>query len=230
MNVIITGASRGIGFELAKIFCDHGYKVLAIARTKDKLDELENYGSINSGSGQIIGVECDLSKDLSSLNKVLEQMAGVNVLINNAGTLLNKPFSEISPTELEKVYQVNVFAPFRLIQKLIPNLAKGAHIINIGSVGGVHGSQKFPGLSAYSSSKGALSILTECLQAEFADFDYAFNCLALGAVQTEMLDEAFPGYKAEVTASEMAKYIYGFSFNSGAIVRGKTVMVSRSNP
>ncbi len=230
MNIFITGASRGIGFELSKMFCDQGHNVIAIARTKTRLDELENYGNMSSGFGKIRGVHCDLSGELSSLNEALEKTDEINVLINNAGALVNKPFSKISSSELEKVYQVNLFTPFRLIQKLLPFLAKDAHIINIGSVGGVNGTQKFPGLSAYSSSKGALSILTECLQAEYADFNYAFNCLALGAVQTEMLEEAFPGYEADVSPQEMAKYIYNFAVNSGPIVRGKTIVLSRSNP
>lgn len=230
MKIIVTGASRGIGYELVQKFCSQGYDVIAIARTKSKLLELEEFGKSNPSFGKVDSLECDLSSDLSQLDQLVEENMKINILINNAGVLLNKPFSDISSAELEEVYKVNVFTPFQVIQKLLPIFIKDAHIINVGSVGGVNGTQKFPGLSAYSSSKGALAILTECLQAEYSDSDYSFNCLALGAVQTEMLEEAFPGYKADVSAEDMAEYICDFALNSNSMIRGKTICVSRSNP
>lgn len=230
MRIVITGASRGIGFELAKKFSGLGHEVMAIARTKSKLVELEKYSLSDSNFGRIVGLECDLSSDLSPLNSIVDDSRELDVLINNAGTLLNKPFGEILSDEMEEIYKVNVFTPFRVIQKLMPAFSKKAHIINIGSIGGVNGTEKFPGLSVYSSSKGALSILTECLQAEYSEGDLTFNCLALGAVHTEMLEEAFPGYQADVSAAQMAAYICNFALNSASVMRGKTISVSRSNP
>lgn len=230
MKIIITGASRGIGYELTREFSRQGHKIVAIARTKSKLDELESYSKSNQEFGIVEGLICDLSSDLLPLDQIIDDGEDINILINNAGSLLNKPFSDIKAEELEKLFKVNVFTPFQVIQKLLPVFSNDAHIINIGSIGGVNGTQKFPGLSAYSSSKGALSILTECLQAEFSDLNYSFNCLALGAVQTEMLKEAFPEYKADVSPLEMAKYICDFALNSKSVIRGKTICVSRSNP
>ena len=171
-----------------------------------------------------------MALDLSCLDEVVKGENKIDVLINNAGMLLNRAFKDISQKELEEVYRLNVFSPFYIIQKLLPFFSSDAQIINIGSVGGVSGSVKFPGLSAYSSSKGALSILTECLQAEFSETDLTFNCLALGAVQTEMLEEAFPGYKADVSPGDLAKYIYNFTLGSSKVQRGQTISVSRSNP
>ena len=144
--------------------------------------------------------------------------------------MVAKPFTEISLEELERVYRVNVQAVFRLTQLLMPKFSDKAHILNISSVGGVQGSVKFPGLTAYSSSKAALVGLTECLAEEYKETDLSFNCLALGAVQTEMLEEAFPGYEAPTTAKDMAAYIFDFSLNGPKFYRGKILTVSKSTP
>ena len=154
----------------------------------------------------------------------------IDVLINNAGALVNKPFSKISNTDLLYLYNINVFAPFRLVRDLSPYFSSQSHTINISSVGGVQGSVKFPGLSAYSSSKGALTILTECLAEEFKETKHRFNALALGAVQTQMLEEAFPGYKASLSAQEMAKYLVRFALEDGLYYNGKVLNVSSSTP
>lgn len=156
----------------------------------------------------------------------------INAVVNNAGTLVNKPFSQITNIDLEKVYNVNVFSVFRLIQGILPMMdeKEKSHIVNISSMGGFQGSAKFAGLSAYSSSKAAMACLTECLAEEFKERNIAFNCLALGAVQTEMLEAAFPGYKAPVLASEMAMYISDFVLNAHKIMNGKVIPVSLTSP
>jgi NAD(P)-dependent dehydrogenase (short-subunit alcohol dehydrogenase family) len=97
-------------------------------------------------------------------------------------------------------------------------------------MGGVQGSLKFPGLSAYSSSKGAVITMTELWAEEFKETGPLFNVLALGAVQTEMLEEAFPGYQAPTTALEMATYIKDFSLTGNKLYNGKLLQVSSSTP
>lgn len=225
-NVIVTGASRGIGYYTALRFAEHGHQVLALARSNDKLETLKKESSAE-GRIQILALDLAQDIDVEAISSVFDK---VDILINNAGALVNKPFSEITPQEMMTVYQANVFAPYFLVQKLLPYFSPDAHIINIGSVGGVNGTMKFPGLTAYSSSKAAASCLSECWQAEFADSDLTFNSLALGAVQTEMLEEAFPGYEAPLSPVQMSEYICRFALNDGQFVRGKTVLVSRSNP
>ena len=225
-NVIVTGASRGIGYYTALRFAEQGHQVLALARSNDKLKALKKEASAE-GRIQILALDLARDIDVEAITSIFDK---VDVLINNAGALVNKPFSEITPQEMMTVYQANVFAPYFLVQKLLPYFSADAHIINIGSVGGVNGTMKFPGLSAYSSSKAAASCLSECWQAEFADSDLTFNSLALGAVQTEMLEEAFPGYEAPLSPIQMSEYICRFALNDGQFVRGKTVLVSRSNP
>lgn len=224
-NVIITGTSRGIGFELAKLFADHGHKVLALSRNNTPILDL-GHPNISSFPFDI----CNPS-DLDHLAHVLrEQSAKVDILINNAGKLLNKPFLEISTTEFEEVYKVNVFGVAEITRKVVPLMPKTGHVVTISSMGGVQGSAKFSGLAAYSSSKGAVITLTELWAEEFKITGPSFNVLALGAVQTEMLEEAFPGYKAPTTALEMAIYIKEFAINGNKFYNGKLLQVSSSTP
>ncbi len=223
-NVIITGTSRGIGFELAKLFADDGHQVLALSRNDRPLADL-NHPNITSFS-------FDLSKDsdMQKLTEFLRTWEVVDILINNAGRLLNKPFTETSAHEFEEVYKVNVFGVASVTQKVLPKMPKNGHVVTISSMGGVQGSMKFAGLSAYSSSKAAVITLTELWAEEFKETGPSFNVLALGAVQTEMLEEAFPGYQAPITALEMATYIKDFALTGNKFYNGKLLQVSSSTP
>ncbi len=223
-NIIITGSSRGIGFELAKLFADEGHQVLALSRNSKPISDLHHTN--------ISSFPFDLSKesDLEKLNDFLKGWKTVDVLINNAGKLLNKPFLDTSASEFEAVYHVNVFGVARITQAVLPKMQKGGHVVTISSMGGVQGSVKFPGLSAYSSSKAAVITLTELWAEEYKETGPSFNVLALGAVQTEMLEEAFPGYQAPTTALEMAEYIKGFALTGNKMYNGKLLQVSSSTP
>jgi 3-oxoacyl-[acyl-carrier protein] reductase len=224
-NVVITGSSRGIGFELTKLFSDKGFKVFALSRN---ISIISNLKLPNVAPYYLdISSEKSISKVVKLISKELKQ---VDVLINNAGNLINKPFSQTSFHDFESIYKVNVFGLAELVRQFIPYFCKSSHVINISSIGGIAGSSKFSGLSAYSSSKGALNILTEMLCEEFKDSGPSFNCLALGSVQTEMLEEAFPGYQAQVSSLEMANYIYKFSLEGNKFFNGKIIPVSISNP
>jgi short-subunit dehydrogenase len=224
-NILITGTSRGIGFELAQLFAKNNCNVLALSRNTAPLDALN--------SKHITSLSVDLSNE-NDLKKVTDFISNnwksVDILINNAGKLINKPFNELSSSDFLEVYKVNVFAVAELTKQLLPFLKKGSHVVNISSIGGIQGSMKFPGLAAYSSSKGALLTLTELLAEEYKEQGIAFNALALGAVQTEMLNEAFPGYKAPVSALEMANYIYNFALTGAKFYNGKILQVSSTTP
>ncbi len=227
MTVIITGASRGIGFELTKLFLNANYQVIALTRHTETLEALSN------SNLQIIAT--DLSSKISidkAVFAIKEKRQTIDFLINNAGTLVNKPFEDILYSDLEKTYQVNVFAPFYLSQQLLSVLGKKskAHIVNISSIGGFQGSVKFSGLSSYSSSKSAVVGLTECMAEEFKEKNITVNCLALGAVQTEMLAEAFPGYEAPIKPFQMAEYIFDFTTKGHHYYNGKILPVSLSTP
>lgn len=224
-NIVITGTSRGIGYELTKIFAKQGYQVLAISRNTEPVDKLK--------LSNIKALSVDISKndDLKTvLNYISENWKKVDILINNAGRLINKPFLELTQEDFFDVYKVNVFGVAELIKNLIPFFDKGSHVVTISSMGGIQGSMKFPGLAAYSSAKGAVITLSELLAEEYKEKGIAFNVLAIGAVQTEMLEEAFPGYKAPLNATEMANYIYEFSTTGNKFYNGKVLQVSSSTP
>ena len=223
-NIIITGTSRGIGFELAQIFADEGHKVLALSRNPRPILDV-NHSNIATFS-------CDLcvQDDYKKVEEFIEEWEQVDVLINNAGALLNKPFAETRMEDFEAVYKVNVFAVAELTRLVLPKLPKDGHVVTISSMGGIQGSVKFPGLSAYSSSKGAVITLNELWAEEFKESGPSFNVLAIGAVQTEMLAEAFPGYEAPVTANQMANYIKDFALTGHQFYNGKVLQVSTSTP
>tara|TARA_R110001592_G_scaffold350672_1_gene646992 strand:+ start:1516 stop:2196 length:681 start_codon:yes stop_codon:yes gene_type:complete len=224
-NVIITGTSRGIGFELAQLFADADHNVLAISRNTKTISRLNR--------PKITTLSIDIS-DEKDINKVVDFVASnwknVDIIIHNAGMLVNKPFTEITQKEYLEVYKVNVFGVAELTKNMIPFLQKGSHVVTISSMGGIQGSLKFPGLAAYSSSKGAVITLSELLAEEYKEQRISFNVLALGAVQTEMLEDAFPGYKAPTTAKEMASYILNFSLTGNQFYNGKVLQVSSTNP
>lgn len=233
MNIVITGASSGLGFEVALELCKKTEnKVVAIARNADKLRRLLEIARSLNPDCTLIPVSFDLVEDdMQVLEDFLVRSIGsVDILINNAGQLVNKPFMKTSAADLDQMFAVNVSAPFKLVQALVPFMPKGGHIVNIGSMGGFYGSVKFPGLSAYSASKGALGVLTECLAVELAAYEIRVNCLALGSVQTEMLEEAFPGYQSPIMAFEMGAYVADFALNGGRFFNGKVLPVALTTP
>lgn len=232
MLILITGASKGIGFEMVKHFAKDPHNlIIAVSRNIEPLTKLVKQQNTTS----ILPLKADITSPLQQ-KKIYQTIKSLNlnldILINNAGQIINKPFEKITAKELQAVYTTNVFAPFALIQSLLPLFHKKnkSHIVNISSMGGFQGSAKFPGLSAYSSSKTALSGLTECLAEEFKTKNIAVNCLALGAVQTEMLSKAFPGYKAPLQAKQMAEYVCEFALTGQNYFNGKIIPVSSTTP
>ena len=223
-NIIITGTSRGIGYELALLFANTGHQVLAISR-KTPQTLLENKN--------ITCLSVDLSKEseLAAVeNFISQKWKKVAIVIHNAGNLVNKPFAQTTQEDFENVYKVNVFGVANLTRVCLPYLQDGSHVVSISSIGGIQGSMKFAGLSAYSSSKGAVITLSELLAEEYKEQGIAFNVLALGAVNTQMLAEAFPGYEAPISAKEMADYIFNFALTGNKYHNGKIIQVSSSTP
>ena len=224
-NILITGTSRGIGFEMVKLFSAAGHNVLALSRNSKPISDLK--------LKNVTALEFDIAKDseMAKLSAYLQKtMQTVDVIINNAGFLVNKPFAEITSEEFKRCYEINVFGVVSLIKTVLPFMKKEGHVLNISSMGGVQGSVKFSGLSAYSSSKGAIITLTELLAEEYKETGPSFNVLALGSVQTEMLEEAFPGFKAPLSATEMAQYIMDFSLTGNKFYNGKILQVSSTTP
>ena len=224
-NIIITGTSRGIGFELVHLFANQGHNVLALSRNAQPVNNLQ-FDNITS-----LAFDLNKKEDYKTVTDfITTEWKQVDVLINNAGVLLNKPFKETTIEDFEQVYKTNVFGVAEMIRTVIPFMGSNGHVVTISSMGGIQGSVKFAGLSAYSSSKGAVITLTELLAEEYKDQGPSFNVLALGAVQTEMLNEAFPDYKAPITALGMAKYINEFALTGNILFNGKVLQVSSTTP
>lgn len=233
MNIIITGASSGIGFEAALEFTlDPKNTVLCIARSADKLRKLHEIATNITPDCKLLPVAFDTVRDdyNALIPFIKEKLGKIDILINNAGALVNKPFLETTENDLADMLETNVMSHFKMIKYTVPFMEKGSHIVNIGSMGGFQGSVKFAGLSAYSASKGALHTLTECLAQELVDTGIKINCLALGSAQTEMLEAAFPGYESPVMAFEMGKYIADFAKTGHKFFNGKILPVAVTTP
>lgn len=227
-SILITGAGKGIGFALVKLALENGHTVFALSRN---CSQLEGLSESFPHTLHILPVDL-LSPNLEEecAHHVFSTVPTLDCLINNAGLLINKPFSQLTDSDWNDLFQTNVMGAVKLIRICLPHFADNAHIVNISSMGGYQGSAKFPGLSAYSSTKAALSVLTECLVAEPEFSRLKCNALCLGAVQTEMLNEAFPGYTAPVSTEEMAEFILDFALKSGRVMSGKIIPVSITDP
>ncbi len=233
MNIVITGASGGIGYQTSLLLSDQGHQVIAISRNRENLLKLKTEAQKRNPSSKLFIAAGNIA-DESSLNKITgeinTQFEYINILINNAGLLINKPFHELTSKDWSDTYSTNVFGSVNMIRNVLPLMVAGSHIVNISSMGGFQGSVKFKGLSAYSSAKAAMVCLTECLAEEFKDRKITVNCLCLGSVQTEMFSAAFPAMKASLSAVEMALYVMQFATEGQKYFNSKIIPVSNSTP
>ncbi|MGD8428444.1 MAG: SDR family oxidoreductase [Balneolaceae bacterium] len=225
---IVTGASRGIGKEICRTLAGEQHTVFAVARSEKRLEKLQQ-----SYPGVIHAIPTDLT-EVEAIDELIrqirEKVSGIDVLINNAGALINKSFEDLTLNDWRSQIESNLISAVAITKQVLPIFNPSAHIINISSMGGFQGSAKFPGLSAYSVSKGALSILTECLASELKENKIAVNALCLGAVQTDMLEDAFPGIHAPVSPREMGKYISEFALDGHRFYNGKILPVALEDP
>jgi NAD(P)-dependent dehydrogenase (short-subunit alcohol dehydrogenase family) len=234
MNIIITGAGKGIGYELVKTLCKHKQNhVLAISRKMSELKDLVNDCHRQMPEAKVTPYEFDLNQfDFYPFiaQRIEALIHRVDIIIHNAGKLVNKPFQQTEQADFDDVFNINVKAPFFFTQAILPLMNKGGHIVMVGSMGGVQGTKKFPGLSAYASAKGALTILSEILAIELAENGIHVNCLALGSAQTKMFEKAFPGMKASMTAQQMAGFIADFAVSGHKFFNGKVIQVADLMP
>ncbi|MGB4400855.1 MAG: SDR family oxidoreductase [Daejeonella sp.] len=234
MNIVITGASSGVGFEsVLELIGSNSNRIVALARSEDKLRKLQEIALALNPDCNLYSAKFDIVHDdyeTGLIPFIKERMGTVDVLINNAGSLINKPFMQISQLDFAEMLQNNLLGHLKMIQNIVPLMSPKSHIVNIGSMGGFQGSEKFPGLAAYSASKAALHVLTECLAVELAEKEISVNCLALGSAQTEMLEKAFPDYQSPVLAFEMGKYIADFALTGHKFFNGKIIPVARNTP
>ena len=220
-TILVSGSSSGIGLEICIQASDLGLNVLAISRNIEPLE-----GILNLKANSV-----DITNDSqieAYVKKITSENIKIDILINNAGFLIKDSFRKTTYEIFKQTYDVNVFGLASLTRALLPIINKDGQVINIASVGGLNASKKFPGLSAYSSSKGAVITLTEVLAEEYRSGP-RFNCLALVSVQTEMLRKAFPGYEAKVMPSDMAKQILDFALDESSLPNGEIIKLDKGN-
>lgn len=233
MKIVITGASSGVGFEaVLELILNSEHEIIALARSEDNLKRLFQIAMSLNPDCKLYPAKFDIVHDdyTSLISFIQDRIGSVDILINNAGTLINKSFEETTQLDFADMLQSNLLGHVKMIHHLLPLLNENSHVVNIGSMGGFQGSVKFPGLAAYSASKAALHTLTECLAVEFNERKIRFNCLALGSAQTEMLEKAFPDYQSPVMAFEMGKFIADFSLTGHKFFNGKVLPVAVTTP
>ncbi|MCX6333284.1 MAG: SDR family NAD(P)-dependent oxidoreductase [Bacteroidia bacterium] len=231
MNIIVNGGTRGIGKEIVVLLSkEKDHRILVTGRNAKALNLISSGSKYKNIATFVIDLSIFDDRQKSFLKAVSSMMKNVDILINMAGCLVIKDFMEFHNDKAREMMETNFFGPASMIRAIRPLMKKGSHIVNISSMGGYQGSSKYRGLSYYSASKAAISCLSECLAEEFRDDGIAVNSLALGSVQTEMFEAAFPGHKADVSAKEMAKFIMEFAFNGNRLFNGKILPVAVNNP
>ena len=231
MNIILNGGSKGIGREVVlHLASDKDNQILVTGRNEDRLKELQ-LKCINENISYLKLDISQLNRDIEAVrDQIYNRFSRVDILINIAGFLIVEDFMKLSDHDSRNMMETNFFGPAAFIKLLVPLMSAGSHIVNISSMGGYQGSSKYRGLTVYSASKAALSCLSECLAVELSESGISVNCLALGSVQTEMFESAFPGFKAPLTANEIAGFISYFAVNGNKFFNGKVLPVAVNNP
>ena len=181
---IVTGGSRGIGFETAKTFSENGAKVIITSKNSEQLAKAANQLT------NVIPISADITNEeevRSVIEKTIEKFGKLDILVNNAGVFPKiKQLHEISELEWNHVLDVNLNGPFRFAKFAIPHLQKTAGtIINVSSDAGLKAYEGF-NADAYSASKAALIVLTKCWALEYAKDKIRVNCICPGVVDTDM--------------------------------------------
>lgn len=229
MDLLISGASRGIGRALAVLAAGEGHRVLALGRSEEKLQRLaQEVEGIHPLTFDFADPpEMDRVRELLK-GKGFEKLDGV---VLAAGHLEKASSGEQDKGVWERTLSVNLIGPALFLQAVHPLLkeGEGAHVVLIGSMAGYPGSQKFPPLGVYGASKAALAALGESLAEQWKADGIRVNTLALGAVDTEMFREAFPDGEAPVGPERMARFLLRF-LEEGEVMSGAHVPVSISTP
>ncbi len=223
---LVTGGSRGIGRATASALATAGNTVDVVSRSEQALKTLQD-----RFPEHIRTCAADLAHPQAPASVLATfDSPPYDGMVHAAGALLNQPFSALSDADWDFLWQANVMSAVRLLRSMQGRFKPGAHIVLLSSMGGYQGSSKFPGLTAYSTTKGALSILGECLAVEWEPMGIRVNTLCLGAVATDMLAEAFPGYQAPVSAETMGAWVARFAQDGGAVLSGKSLPISITDP
>ncbi|HVE73266.1 MAG TPA: SDR family oxidoreductase [Thermoanaerobaculia bacterium] len=222
---IVTGASSGIGRRTAELLAARGARVAVMARSADKLRAL--------AGESILAVQGDVSDlaDVERLFSMTESRFGkCDLLVNNAGMIDPAPLIDTTQEQWQRMFAVNVDAVFLTCRRALPSMlerGRGA-IVNVASISGVPGPEKFPGWVSYCASKGAVISLTEALAVEVKSRGVRVNCVSPGAVDTPMWAEASGGAPASMSAEEVAEAILFLASDRSRPMNGQNLNVFSS--
>jgi NAD(P)-dependent dehydrogenase (short-subunit alcohol dehydrogenase family) len=225
---IVTGAGRGIGRATALRFAREGAAVVCCSRTAAQIEETAQL--IEQAGGQVVAQAADVGNeaDVARLFAALDRFGGrLDVLVNNAATLIAKPVLEMSVAEWDAVLAVNLRGAFLCSQRAMQIMATqgGGAIVNLGSLSGVANVEKFPGLSAYNVSKYGILGLTEIMAVEGKPYNIRVNAVSPGAVDTQMLREAAPHLRTSTTPDDIADTILYLASDRARHLNGANIIV-----
>ncbi len=193
---IVTGGTRGIGLGVARELLGRGYKVAVCSRDPKEVASgmkvLERFceaegASALSASARVLGVVCDVSEEgdwAKMVAAVMRKWGRIDVLVNNAGILVQKPLMDTMWEDMEKVLHVNLLGAFLGMKACVPHMRGGSAIVNVASVAGL---KAFPALSAYCSAKFALVGLTKVAALDLAAKGIRVNVVCPGLIDTPMV-------------------------------------------
>lgn len=189
---LITGASKGIGLEIARTVALIGATVVLAARSKDTLEKHATQINENGGTAVAMTVDMGCEESIRSLVKTIQERFGViDILVNNAGITHSALLKDTATKDFDRCMQINARGPFILCREALPLLHKAArgYIINIGSVVSIKG---YPCQSAYTASKHALRGMTISLAEELNQTSVSVHMVCPGGVDTEMAGDVRP--------------------------------------
>lgn len=229
-TALITGAGRGIGRATAILFAQENAEIILVARSREQLSETESLCLAANRSAEIRALAVDLS-DATQIERLFAQLGNghaIDILINNAAAFASGPSAEFPVDRFQRLLDINLLAPYRLCQKVIPVMISrgGGTIVNVSSLSGCFGSIKFPGFGPYNISKYGLWGLTEILALENERFNIRVNQISLTGVDTQMFREAVPpGVRASLTPEQVAKEILYLASDSSAPHTGRNLIL-----
>jgi NAD(P)-dependent dehydrogenase (short-subunit alcohol dehydrogenase family) len=225
---IITGAGRGVGRATARRFAREGAQVVLFSRTAGPLGETA--AEIARTGGHALSIVGDVSReeDVHALfQQAMETYGRADILVNCAGIVIVRPFVEMDAATWDRVTGVNLRGTFLCCLEAFRIMAaqQSGVIINLSSLSGVKGVEKFPGLSAYNVSKSGVASLTEILAVEGKPYNIRVCCVSPGAVDTEMLRQAAPHLKAGMTADDLAEILLFLADDTGRMLSGSNIEI-----